>query len=247
MDSGLKERLVGAAVLIALGVWLIPWILDGRDTAGVVEPEATVTLPAGDSPAATRTRTISLVDGSQSRRTDQDEAETGAEPATGTETATENAPADATDATAATEAPPTSAVAGSVATESGAAETPAEPRPVGGQTATSDPEPMPDRAVAAAAAPVDEAAGGSPSESEPSESDEGWFVQLGSFSEEDNAKRLAERVATFGYKAEVSAYRAGGRELKRVRVGPSASREAASVIASSLSAHGFVAQVVSGS
>ena len=246
MDSGLKERLVGAAVLIALGVWLIPWILDGRDTAGVVEPEATVTLPAGDSPAATRTRTISLADGSESRRTDQDEAGTGAEPATGTETATEDSPADTTDATAASEAPPASAVAASVATESGAAEI-SQPRPVGGQTAASDPEPMPDRAVATAAAPVDEAAGGSPSESEPSESEEGWFVQLGSFSEEDNAKRLAERVATFGYKAEVSAYRAGGRELKRVRVGPSASREAASVIASSLSAHGFVAQVVSGS
>ena len=29
MDSRLKERLIGAAVLVALGVWLIPWLLDG--------------------------------------------------------------------------------------------------------------------------------------------------------------------------------------------------------------------------
>ena len=31
MDQGLKERLVGAAVLVAIGVWLIPWVLDGPE------------------------------------------------------------------------------------------------------------------------------------------------------------------------------------------------------------------------
>ena len=35
-----------------------------------------------------------------------------------------------------------------------------------------------------------------------------WIVQLGSFSEEANARRLAQRASTFGYKAEVSSYRA---------------------------------------
>src|SRR5690606_40784705 len=29
MDQGLKERLIGAAVLIGLAVWLVPWVLDG--------------------------------------------------------------------------------------------------------------------------------------------------------------------------------------------------------------------------
>ena len=33
MDQGLKERLIGAAVLVALGVWLIPWVLDGPSRA----------------------------------------------------------------------------------------------------------------------------------------------------------------------------------------------------------------------
>src|SRR5690606_529064 len=31
MDQGLKERLIGAAVLAALAVWLVPWLLDGPD------------------------------------------------------------------------------------------------------------------------------------------------------------------------------------------------------------------------
>src|SRR5690606_27066344 len=31
MDQGLKERLIGAAVLVALAVWLIPWLLDGPE------------------------------------------------------------------------------------------------------------------------------------------------------------------------------------------------------------------------
>ena len=31
MDQGLKERLVGAAVLVAIAVWLIPWVLDGPE------------------------------------------------------------------------------------------------------------------------------------------------------------------------------------------------------------------------
>jgi DedD protein len=31
VDSKVKERIIGAAVLVALGVWLIPWILDGSD------------------------------------------------------------------------------------------------------------------------------------------------------------------------------------------------------------------------
>ena len=31
MDAHLKERLIGAVVLVVLGVWLIPWVLDGPD------------------------------------------------------------------------------------------------------------------------------------------------------------------------------------------------------------------------
>jgi cell division septation protein DedD len=69
-------------------------------------------------------------------------------------------------------------------------------------------------------------------------------VQLGVFGDEANARRLAQRAGTFGYKAEVSSYRGEGRTLYRVRVGPQATREAADAAASALRAHGVEARVV---
>ncbi len=59
MDPRLKERLIGAAVLVALGVWLIPWILDGPDPQPATEP--VVELPTdADESVPIRTRTIDL-------------------------------------------------------------------------------------------------------------------------------------------------------------------------------------------
>jgi cell division septation protein DedD len=70
-------------------------------------------------------------------------------------------------------------------------------------------------------------------------------VQLGSFGEEENARRLAQRVSTFGYRPAISNTRSSGRTMYRVRVGPHGTRDEASAVASSLAAHGFLAQVVS--
>jgi DedD protein len=69
-------------------------------------------------------------------------------------------------------------------------------------------------------------------------------VQIGSYAEEENARRQAARVSTYGFDARVSTYTAGGRAMQRVRVGPQASRDRAQAAASALSVHGFVAQVV---
>ena len=62
MESQVKERIVGAAVLVALGVWLIPWVLDGPDSALEIQaPEPEITLPsADDAPAPIRTETVEL-------------------------------------------------------------------------------------------------------------------------------------------------------------------------------------------
>ena len=46
MDQGLKERLVGAAVLVAIAVWLIPWVLDGPE-AGVETPASSLAVAGG--------------------------------------------------------------------------------------------------------------------------------------------------------------------------------------------------------
>jgi DedD protein len=104
----------------------------------------------------------------------------------------------------------------------------AEPAPAATQPAPSAAEPRA-RTLAAAAG----AAGGE------------WAVQLGSFGEEANARRLAERVTTLGYKPDVAQHRASGRTMYRVRVGPHETRGQAEAAASALTAHGFVAQVVS--
>lgn len=61
MEPRLKERIVGAAIIVALGVWLIPWVLDGPDEAGEapVAAEQDI-LPAAGSTAPIRTETVKL-------------------------------------------------------------------------------------------------------------------------------------------------------------------------------------------
>jgi len=71
-----------------------------------------------------------------------------------------------------------------------------------------------------------------------------WTVQLGSFEDEANARRLAQRAGTFGHKAEVSSYKSGAGTLYRVRVGPHATKAAAEAAASALRVHGVEARVV---
>jgi DedD protein len=82
-----------------------------------------------------------------------------------------------------------------------------------------------------------------PSRPAPSVAD-GWFVQLGSFAEQANARRLADRIGELGFKAEVSRYTAGSTVLHRVRVGPRATRVAAEALASDLARRGYPGQVV---
>lgn len=62
MESQVKERIVGAAVLVGLGVWLIPWILDGTSEVPA-EPDVVeqLTLPAAEeSRAPVRTEIVGL-------------------------------------------------------------------------------------------------------------------------------------------------------------------------------------------
>lgn len=191
MDRGLKERLVGAAVLVAIGAWLIPWVLDGPERIDATESRS-IELPAPplDAPPV-RTETLVL---------DRRESPTSASP---------EPPAPAASATAATATPP-AAVA-----------------PVAAPPA-SQPEPR----KAAADAPAAATTGTQ------------WYTQLGAFGDVGNADRLAARVATYGYDATVSASPGGGGTVHRVRIGPEETRARAEAIASALSAHGFVAQVV---
>ncbi|HVJ29958.1 MAG TPA: SPOR domain-containing protein [Gammaproteobacteria bacterium] len=214
MDQGLKERLVGAAVLVAIAVWLVPWVLDGPED-GAETPASALQLPSAEEPMPMRTQTLRLGDAS--------------------ETSAESAPA-----AAATPSPQPA-----VATAEPAKDQTAAPRDAG---AVAEPQPQAETTLAAATAPAERpppaATASAPPKPEQPKAVGDWTVQLGSFEEEANAKRLAQRAGTFGYKAEVSSARSGGKTLYRVRVGPQATRGAADAAASALRAHGVEARVV---
>lgn len=183
MDPQLKERLIGAAVLVALGVWLIPLVLDGPAIPIAEDAAVSLELPLPEDRASMRRETVEL--GAQAPST----------------------------------APPTPAVAVHADPPQ---DTDSEPL----REARAEPVVEIQPAVSAAAPSGD------------------WMVQLGSFGDRENAERLAKRVATFGMSPQVTTVQAGGRAMYRVRVGPHPTRARAEAAVSSLSAHGFVAQVV---
>jgi DedD protein len=230
MDRGLQERLIGAAVLVALGVWLIPWVLDG---SAVSEPSPAQTvalkLPTPDDGGGTviRRQTIDL---SADRGT--------LLKAQGSESHAADRAAAAGDSgqQARSAAPVVSAPQESVTSQDRAA-------PGSGvrRQAADSPAQNSLRADAAVAAP----ASASLQDIITASAVVGWMVQSGSFSNAGNARRQAERIETVGHDARIYEFAAaGGRTMFRVRVGPLETRERAEATASSLAAHGFVAQLV---
>ncbi|EDY87532.1 sporulation and cell division repeat protein [gamma proteobacterium HTCC5015] len=59
------------------------------------------------------------------------------------------------------------------------------------------------------------------------EVDEGWIVQIGSFSSRDNADGLSKQLGRAGYHSFVEAGGSGSSRVHRVRIGPMESRELA--------------------
>jgi DedD protein len=208
MDQGLKERLVGAAVLVAIGVWLIPWVLNGPDNAVETEP-ASLQLPAAEEPVPMRTQTLRLGEPDAAAPTAE-----GRDSSEG-ETVVAAASPSVEPAPAAVAEPPVAKPAPAAKTQSPAPVESVAPAPTKPVSRTTAATPKGD-----------------------------WTVQLGSFSEEANARRLAEKVSTFGHKPTVSSYRASGKTLYRVRVGAYDVKGQAEATASALSAHGLTAKVV---
>src|SRR5690606_18304279 len=88
-------------------------------------------------------------------------------------------------------------------------------------SARATPAPTPKPAPAAAPAPA-----GS------------WWVQVGSFASEANARGLAGEVRAKGFGVEVSRVRSGNRDMFAVRAGPAKDRDAAQALRSRLAAAG---------
>lgn len=166
MDVLLKQRLVGATVLVALGVIFVPLILEGPSQTLVPEMEA---LPEPEDQVI-------------------------------------SAPLESFPAPDAIPAEPDTAIILTDPQPAAVSEAPAEPaQPV----AEPEPEPEP---VAAAPEPETKPAKSAPLGS--------WVVQMGSFSSEQNARRLRDKLRKNGFVTQVEKARIDGKQRFRVRVGP---------------------------
>ena len=189
MDRALKERIIGASVLVVFVVLIVPVFLDGPsgDTGNVSE---SITLPGQENGGAAQKTVVLERDREQP------------------------VPAARTEDRGLAIQP--------VATEKQAAvptSTPAQKKPVPKTSADSVP-------------PEEKSATGM------------WAVQLGSFSNQENAERLAADLRKDGYAAFLSQLQTGSGKLHRVRIGPQKDRVSAESVAAKLSAKGHKGQVV---
>ena len=200
VERHVKERLIGAAVLVAAAVILIPEMLSGPDSDPENEERAIAT---SDAPLKTYTIDLSK-SASQATAAQSDPMSTAAPPPESSPVAPD--PIAATD-----EAIPESNEGGNP-TDQAVAVTP-EPAPAPA-TPTVVPQPRPEPAPARP-------------EPMPAAPNGGWAVQLGSFSTRATADGLATRMKANGVPAFVMPVNTGAKTLYRVRIGPLPDREAA--------------------
>jgi DedD protein len=232
METRLKQRLTGAAILVALVVMLVPEMFHGQ--RGDIPASAS---SSGEGPPV-RSYTIDLSDlaGSPTRS-----APLQSTPVNAASTASDARPASVpqTEQTSVAASPPASNAAG-------AARTPASSAPTPTQTPTPAPAPAP-APIAASTTAVTKAQPPSVSASArqaPSgtRSGGGWAVQLGLFAKRDNAERLVHSAQAKGFAVSVSAADAKG--LYRVYAGGMADRSAAEAYSQRLKDQGLPAAVI---
>jgi len=184
MERGLKERLVGAAVLVALGVIFIPMLLD--DSPSGPGPITETNIPdRPDEADGFSSRIIPVRPEPVEMELPEPPADSGTPDPTADTAAAESEPAPKPPQTA--EAPPTQA------------DTPAT-----------------------AEAPADNTAAKSSEPATPKPS--GWVIQLGSFTQEENARDLNAKLREAGHPSFVEPATQDGNKVYRVRVGPEVMR-----------------------
>lgn len=187
MDRSLKERVIGAAVLVIIAVLIVPIFLDGPSDDSEIVQES-ITLP-GQQGEGVKQKTIVL-------ELDRDQPVPA--PREGDKVKSESPPpAETVTPKAETSTPPVVAEA-----------KPKQPEPT--QVSSTGM----------------------------------WAVQLGSFSNQANADRLAANLRKEGYAAFLSQLQTSSGKLHRVRVGPQKNRAEAESVAVKLSAKGHKGQVV---
>jgi dihydrofolate synthase / folylpolyglutamate synthase len=232
MDSRAKQRLTGAIILVALFVLLVPELLTGPKNASPSSPgedegmrRYTIDLRAGNStaphPHATPPGTADDASAQPAQPAQPASSEGRAVPG-------ERAVAPSAETSAATAAPPSA---------SPSSLPPAAPAPPSRPSATSPPGGAEETRPAPTSAPTTPAA---VSRGEPSR----YVVQLGSFGSRANADRLVRDMTARGFTAFIAPITTQGRELYRVRVGPTRDRASAEALAAQLKRLGQSGSIV---
>jgi cell division septation protein DedD len=241
MENRLKERLTGAAILVALIVMLVPEMFNGQ--RGNV---AAVAGSSGEGPPV-RSYTIDLSNSPTRAGPLQSTpvgAGGGAGAASGAGSGNDEAPASAPNPlpSAASNAQAVPGTAGSGRPAAAASLPPVAPAAVPSPSLPEATAPV--AATPKAAPPV---ASGSSHQSPAvtpthSASAAGWVVQLGLFAKRDNAERLAHSAQAQGFAVSVS--NADAKGLYRVYAGGMSERSAAEAYAQRLKDHGLTAAVL---
>ena len=204
MERLVKERLVGAAVLMAAAVILIPEMLSGPDRESRAEPAA---QSRSDSPIKTYTIDLSHSPSEQPpQAVVENRAPPREEPAATEPAAAQPAPSDQ----AKPEVPQQSAAV--------------SPQPQSQATSQPPPQPVVEQPTATAPARAAQRPLASGGEAPTSGR---WAVQIGTFSKEENAERLVKQLRDQGQSAFVMPVKSGGATLYRVRIGPMKDRASA--------------------
>lgn len=190
MDRALKERVIGAAVLVVIAVLVVPVFLDGPSMEAEIITES-VSLPGQNEQSRSTQKIVLERDRSKPVPASSNNTSADTEVAASTPKKTQQL----------AEAKPVAATAKS------------QTKPAGGKVPNDSPTGM-------------------------------WAVQLGSFSNQANAERLAADLRKKGYAAFLSKLQTDSGALHRVRIGPQNNRDSAEAIAVKLNSAGHKGQVV---
>jgi DedD protein len=225
MDRRVKERLIGASILVALIVLVVPELLSGPKSA--VPPATLPTTFPANAPEPTRNVTLDLATSKAPANSEVEPAETQGSAASAVSAAKggEASPA------APAPAPPTegSPSAGSSSTAEPPTAAPATAAPATGAPTTAAPTTL---------KPVETAA------QSPISAHANWAVQLGSFASRANADNLSRQLKGQGFSVYVLPGGSSTTVRYRVRVGPLADRDSAERMAAKLKSIGHASSLV---
>jgi DedD protein len=236
MDRRLKERLVGATILVAVIVLVVPELLSG--------PKHPALPPLAAGLPTTATRSVS-VDLATNRATAEPEAGAASQAApAGAPNPTPDAPASSTPA--ANGAAGTNGAAGATSAAAPWSDTREPPGASAPSVATLKAQNLAQPPLETPASPPKSASTTTRSAgpAEAAAPHHAWAVQLGSFASKANAERLVHRLQASGGSFYVAPGGSGSALRYRVRMGPLADHGAAERALAKLKAQGHSATIV---